>query len=189
MLLFRMRVRGSVGWSGCGALHCIGTLPDVCRRDAAASSFRAWCIVGLSRLSGAASILVCLSDSFVRVPMAGFSSGFLLALFTLTRVKILSPASNTLIFGGSHSHIIGSTCTAPCLNCIDCLLREIREACKGTELAINQSPPKRPNCHKSRRPNASHTQLLALPFMIRRKRAASWGRPPTVIRRTHRALL
>ncbi|KAL6886451.1 hypothetical protein HDV57DRAFT_389871 [Trichoderma longibrachiatum] len=177
MVLFRMRVRGSVGWSGCGALHCIGTLPDVCRRNAAASSFRAWCIVGLSRLSGAGSILVCLSDSFVRVPMAVFSSGLLLALFTLTRVKILSPASDTLIFGGSHSHIIGSTCTAPCLNCIDCLLQEIREACKGTELAINQSPQKNAELPQEPKTECEPHPALALPFMIRRTRAASWGTP------------
>ncbi|TFB00560.1 hypothetical protein CCMA1212_007916 [Trichoderma ghanense] len=81
--------------------------------------------------------------------------------------QLLSPASNILTSGGSHIHYRWTTCTAPCLNCIDCLLRGSREACKRTELAINQSPQKAEK-PQSQRPNAS-TPSLTIPFMIRRK--------------------
>ncbi|KAL7819914.1 hypothetical protein V8C26DRAFT_393752 [Trichoderma gracile] len=70
MILFRMCVRGSVGWSGCGALHCIGTLPDVCRCDAVASRLRAGALLGYPWLS---CLFCCIEHPNIR-PQPQFTS-------------------------------------------------------------------------------------------------------------------
>ena len=180
MILFRMCVCGDPS-AGQVVVHCIALAPCLIYADAMLLHhvLRTGALLGYQ---GCLSVLFCLSNFFF-IPCAGgwFSSGFFLALLTLTRVNSSRLHQNTKISGGSHNSHHWTSCTAPYLNCIHCLLGELQEASKRTELAINQSS-RRPKSHRS---ECKHSQLQT----TFRDQGRPSSRGASLIQRKHGILL